>query len=520
MGRKKDRPLEANLGDERPTLPGENVLRKDYFPRLGLSDTTKVEPLTLFMVQQVYLRDLAARWVKQNAVKTLDKSRVNKLVKTLLPEMPTLPVEVQTWLATVQKMGKAATLEAMPPKLVALKEQYEREQRTWLQKRNHILWKEHQLLAAEPALLPDEETLPWYRVEVKVPDWVLEIYALELGDYTPGDMEYVRSFSMQPAQTVDRSLRGPVGWETSDKGPPKFLDPSNKYVIEYVQEGLPLEDLNRAVMQLNSRRADVWRLITAACLEAWPEGQNQPEPVWIDVRELLEAMGFKKATNGGYRPEQRLEAAQSLHDINNLRIVIPMGTEIFPTDPKTGKRKPTKLSMQRKYSVINVTSYDEVKDTAENSYPLRWKIRPGDWIQEYPRQFAQLYRALIQLPAKSGTSSWAKAIGTELSYQYRQDRLRGPVKTLFVSTILERSMLLDEAKKMRNKVRVREYFESALDLLKEKAVCKTWQYAGDDVDKIDSEGGWWFTRWLNCRVNITAPDSIVAALPNTPHRQL
>jgi hypothetical protein len=499
---------------DRPALPTEAELRKTYFERLGLASDTNVESLTLFMAQQLYLQDIATQWVKEHATSTVEIKRVKRLVEELAPNEPQQPEALKVWEQHKGSGQAAFTNDNMPSKLHEVKEQFERDRRRWIQKRNHELWKHHQLLPEAPTFaLHNNTNVVWYKVEETTPEWVLEVYAIEVGDYAASDMDHIRALSMQPAQSVDRSLRSAAGWEIPDGGPPRFTDPRNQHIIEYVQEGLSEKKLREAVMQLNARHADVWRLITAASLEAWPEGQNSPDAVWVDVRELLDVMGYKKAKNGGYKSEHRLEAARAILNISNLRIVIPMGSGVFPVDPNTGKRKRTQLKAQRNFSVINVTATDEFRDLFNNKYPMRWQLRPGEWIREYPRQFAKLYRSIIQLPAKPGTPSWAKAIGTELSYQYKQDRNPDPVKTLRVETILERSMLLEEAKSTRKKDRVREYFESALDLLKDVNVCKSWEYVTSDINAVDTGNRLWFTKWLQCRVKITAPETILAALP-------
>jgi hypothetical protein len=160
-----------------------------------------------------------------------------------------------------------------------------------------------------------------------------------------------------------------------------------------------------------------------------------------------------------------------------------------------------------------ILATDELADMHGNTYPMRWLVRPGEWIKGYPKQFAKLYRALVQLPAKRGTHSWAKAIGTELSYQYKQDRRIDRVKTLKVATLLERACLMEEVTAMKNRRRARDYFEGALDLLEEIEVCSGWEYEGSDIDKVEARKRRWFETWLECRVKVTAPAAVVDQLP-------
>lgn len=498
-------------------MPSEHELRKLFASQNEGGSSTKTDPLTLLLYQQLFLRGRAAEWIQANG-KKVDGATIQQLIEGLVPGEPLLPEALRKWQKTRTHKGRANAFEDMPAKLFEVKEHYERERRRWLQRRNYELWKKFQVLPLEPDSLEENSTAVWYTLKDTIPNWVLEVYVS--GDELSNDIEHIRTFSMQPAQSVDRSLRSAGRWEFNEGSPPRFFDPRSEFIIEYREENAEPEELRKAVMELNPRHADVWRLITADSLENWPEGQNLPDPVWVDVVQLLEAMGYKKAVRGGYKPEHRIEAAQALRNISNLRIVVPVGSQILPMDPKTGKRRRTQVTAQNVHKVINVLAHGEIRDMFGNSYPMRWKILPGEWIKDYSRQFAPLYRSIIQLPAKAGTPSWAKAIGTELSYQYRQDRNKKPTKTLIVKTLLERAVLLEEAKDMQNKMRVREYFEKALDLLKEISVCGNWEYVSADINAVDSDNRLWFSKWLECRVNITAPEAILAALPKGPHPQV
>lgn len=328
--------------------------------------------------------------------------------------------------------------------------------------------------------------------------------------------DVARVFSMQPAQTIDRAARGHAGWEFPDNEAPVFKDQSNQHQITYYREGESLEKLHEGVQNLGPRDADCWRLITAKVLEMWPSNQAEPSAVWMDVPELLEGMGYKKKKRA-FKPEDVLAAVQSLENLDSFHIVIPRGAKTFPLDPKTGKRKATKLQAQTRYKVLIVSATDELRDLWGNTYPMRWLIRPGEWIKAYPRMFARLYRALVELPAKRGVNTWAKSIGTELAYQYQQDRRGGPQKVLKVETLIQKAGLMHElVKDTRNRGRARDYFEKALDTLKDIGVCEKWEYDFEDIDALDLETGpgqKWFDTWLETRVRIQEPNWLSESLP-------
>ena len=350
----------------------------------------------------------------------------------------------------------------------------------------------------------------------EVPEWVREFFEKSLLENLLKEELYddlYRILSAQPVQTIDRAARGSGGWTFPEGDAPFFNDPRNEHAVQYYRDGLTIEAMREAVLRLNPRTADVWRLLTAASLEFWQEGQFEPPAVWIDVRQLLQVMGYTKHHKGGFKPEQVREVAQAVGDLDNFYITIPLGTQQYPEDKKRpGRRKKVKLEATRSYKVLFNAATDEVKDLFGNRYPMRWLLRPGEWIKAYPRQFAPIYRAIVELPAKAGPHTWAKAIGTELSYQYRQDRDRGELKKLKVRTLLERACLLEETLETKKKGRMRGYFEGAMDILREIGVCQAWEYESGGIDQVEAVSKGWFDRWLEVSVVVTAP-LYVRALP-------
>jgi hypothetical protein len=327
---------------------------------------------------------------------------------------------------------------------------------------------------------------------------------------------FIPTYSGQAMQSVDRAVRRNDHWEMSDFDAPTFYDDNNKHIVRYQDEGISLEQLQKEVRSLAPRTADVLRLITARSLDAWQENAAEPPSVWVDARELCELMGYQKAKKGGFRQEHIANVARALIDLERLWIEIPKGTNQYPVDPKSKKRVRTTLEANRSYRVFSVTGKDEVRDLFGNRFPLRWKVRPGDWIQSYPRQFAPLLAKIVELPTTGSINTWAKVIGTELTYQYRQDRNRSVDKTLTVERLLMRAGVLAEVmdwSKNRNATRARQYLEKALDQLQSLGVCQGWEYNPEDFDALEVAGKRWFELWLSSRILITAPRWLIDQLP-------
>ncbi len=366
----------------------EAELPEHYLESFGLSPSAgDLDALTSFMIQMQRLHRQAALWTEQNADGKMSEGKANELLIGFSEEEPSLPHGLQGWNAQLMarlEQGQA-TPKAVPDEIHELQAEYQGERAAWQRKRNLHMWQKHQLLPVERYDEVDASpTTSWFKLDREVPAWVLEVFGVSATPHTNGDIEYLRFFSMQPAQTIDRALRGPSGWTYTDDAPPTFQDPRSSFIVEYYQEGMQTEALRQAVMKLNPRRADVWRLLTAASLEAWIDGQNAPEAIWVDVRDLLAVMGYQKAKHGGYKTEHRIEAAGALIDLRNLHIVSSFGSEVYPIDPASGKRKPTRLETRRTYQVMIILATDELADMYGNTYPMRWLAGPANGSKVIP----------------------------------------------------------------------------------------------------------------------------------------
>ena len=195
-------------------------------------------------------------------------------------------------------------------------------------------------------------------------------------------VQVIHTYSGQAMQTVDRAMRGGAGrgWVFPDYDAPLFHDDNNQHKVRYQDDSLTVEKLKAEVQLLEPRTADVLRLIMARSLEQWQDGQVEPPSVWVDARELCQMMGYQKAKRGGFKTEHIAVVTKALVDLERLWVEVPKGTAQYPLDPKSKKRTMTTLEANRSYRVFSVTGKDELRDLFGNRYPLRWKIRPGDWI--------------------------------------------------------------------------------------------------------------------------------------------
>jgi hypothetical protein len=323
-----------------------------------------------------------------------------------------------------------------------------------------------------------------------------------------GDVAVLRVLSPQVMRSVDRAVRSPDGWVLPPNDQPMYEDASNKYVVELRNDNVKRDALWDSVKTLNPRVADVWRLVTAQALEHWTPGMSEPPAVWLDVRDLLSAMGYQQHKKGGWKPEHIQAAVKALRTLDDMWVTIPSGTKVYPVNPLTKKRKQTVLTAHRRHRVMVTVAFDELRDLFGESFPLRWQLKPGTWINDYPREISVLLKALVSMPAQGATQVWAKAIGMELSFVY-SSRTRGAIRVQ-VRHLLERSGLMGEVEAwvaQRNSARARQYFEAALELLESLHVCRGWQYDAADFARIEAATRLKrFDVWLESHVSLVEPD--------------
>ena len=329
----------------------------------------------------------------------------------------------------------------------------------------------------------------------------------------------LRVLTPNVAQTVDRAARSSDGW-TFDGDAPRFIDSINQHTVEYVEDGLSRDVLHRRVQELNPRYADVWRLVTATALESWKLGDSQPEPVWLDIEDLLTAMGFERHHKGGFRAEHVHAAAEAMNALCNMWIVVPLGAKIFPQDPATKRRKPRVLVTERRAAVLVKMQVDNLRDLFGTiSIPMRWQVQPGQWIRDYPRQFAPYLKALVELNATGAVNVWCKAIGTELTYLYADGGANADA-AITVRHLLERAGVYREVERwseQRNNARAREYFERALDTLQELRLFASWCYEESDHALLEAtKRADRFARWLETRLRFTVNPQVLARVPDVP----
>lgn len=134
----------------------------------------------------------------------------------------------------------------------------------------------------------------------------------------------------------------------------------------------------------------------------------------------------------------------------------------------------------------------------------------------FTREFAPIFRSLVELPANVATNVYAKQLGTELAYLYREQALDEPARVISVAELLGRASLTREALAMRKRRRVSEFvarFEETMDALKSYGVHEGWCYAPDSEAELRAAEGQrtYFDTWLAATLLVTPPREVLAS---------
>ncbi|WP_189065978.1 hypothetical protein [Deinococcus seoulensis] len=339
-----------------------------------------------------------------------------------------------------------------------------------------------------------------------------------------------RMLSAPPYALIDRASRDGRNWKYNplEEVFPYFEDGRTAGIrLTYETLNFRGQDVQVAakaaveqVNRLDDRTADVWRVILWKAAEKGVGNTNVYTRIHIDTREVAQLLGYKKHHKGGMKPEHLLEVHNALEHLERMKIYLTpdvKGTLEQDAGQTKGKRKSKQLVKAREEKVISVMAREIDRNLLGQECHMVWELALGDWARFFPRSYSPMFKALVELPNRSGVHRWAKRIGTELVLLYRQDA-RGPaVKRLKWSTILDRAGLMREIEELRrspNRSRITKYAEGAMDALKEIGVVQDWRIDPDALARINDGLGkpGNFETWLDAMVEITAPQEVLGIL--------
>ncbi|GEM49354.1 hypothetical protein [Deinococcus cellulosilyticus] len=458
----------------------------------------------------------ASLWVMDHAKQVPAENLTHLLYHPELPIVPDRSARLLRWeMENADDEGTVFRMALPEDPVLAQELQHFREARdAYLEKLRNLLWQERIIH------IRSQTGGGYYRLPPRLPGWLKDHY--DFPTRTAKD-PYLKVLSARPYQMIDRAMRSAEGWSLQDL--PRYPQTvTHGLQLEYQQDGLKLADLEGLIHTLDPRTGDVWRLLLALALE---EGQSGIyRTLTLDLRELGKAMGFKPHPRGGFRPQQLQEIAQALGHLERLWMTITPEARTLEADTGQHKRVYRSLKDQKTMRVLAVMEKDQPRELEGEVFYLRWHLALGEWARLFEKSYARIFRSLLELPSRPASALWAKQIGTELAYLYREDRqpepdrpdLRRKQKTLTIQRLLERSCLLHETELLHGQghhSRAVKRFEQALDLLAYHGVHQGWHYHPEDAARIDDQTGkpGAYRVWLNSRVLVEAPLSLLNDLP-------
>lgn len=491
-------------------------------------DDTPIAPSALPLPKQLeleYLRWHALAWIKEHS-EALSWDWLEPLLERYqVSQAPQLHAQVQE-LAAQRYLGQQ---HHHPDSLLLSQEleRYTQSMNQYTEDRNQVLWKRARILCYWALPCP-------YKVPAKIPSWVqrnlVEVLperpktSRQLSDVWHNGHPTLPVLSNKPSLIIDRASRGPNLWQDSGNMLSYQENTEDGISLQYYRAELEHDQLRKLHAQLDLRTSDVWRLLLAKSLES---GVDQVyAPITVDMRELAKAMGYKPHHKGGMKPEHLRAVNIALEHLECFWITITPRANTLEPDLGEYKRKKQQLEHSRQERVLAIMGKDLERTLFGQQYPMRWRIALGEWVRYFPKSYAHIFRSLVELPAKDGVNCWAKQIGTELAYLYRQDRTfltesnpqRRNLKPIRISTLLERACLLEEVQKMRlrnHHKRAIERFEQVMDLLQEHGVHHGWECDPHQVPNLEQAAGkpGYFEIWLNTIIFIHAPLELLEHLP-------
>jgi hypothetical protein len=248
--------------------------------------------------------------------------------------------------------------------------------------------------------------------------------------------------------------------------------------------------------------ADVFDIITAKWLK---EAKHFEAMVTLTADDVLKARGLLprpggSGRRGGFRDYQRTEIQQKIDVLSYTWVTVE---EMEVVELVKGKRKVSKWRGESK-AIALTSRFGQIR-TDGSTDAFAWRLRPGDVFAKFlfgpGRQTALLsQQALNYDPYRQ---KWEKRLARYLAWIWRISSGRTQ-EGLLVKTLLEAAnMDVDKNRPSRT----RERLEEALDRLQADRVITAWQY---DIfnESMTSKRGWW-RDWLECKILITAPASVI-----------
>lgn len=305
-----------------------------------------------------------------------------------------------------------------------------------------------------------------------------------------------------------RGMYRPEAWvRRSDGGPPYYAEGTN---------GVYLHPTDGEALLTPEQEASAWQQVVAlddntvraffVALGAWfaeTGGDFSKGKARIDVHTILAFQGIKP-NKRAYRATQKEQVARDIWALSNIFI---KGKETI----YDRRGRPKEVTVKSR--LLEVAQEDE-RDLLGEEIPYAMRVAPGDWakplLTEGMRQTAALLVPVLRYDLRQGVGRLAGRLGLYLTFQWRirasHDNYAQPWR---ITTLLEQcGLAIPPPHDRKGRLRLQEYFETALDRLRDDAVLGGWEYAEGRWEDLPPQGA--FATWLTWTVRITPPTSIIS----------
>ncbi|WP_027483668.1 hypothetical protein [Deinococcus pimensis] len=325
--------------------------------------------------------------------------------------------------------------------------------------------------------------------------------------------------SNEASTVIERAMRG-KNWTHN-----LYQDEEHPTLgVEYRGEGLSDEANVERVRKLDPRMGDISRFFLAKALEK-ELGAGGTQARFIDVtvslNEIARALGYRPHPKGGMRAEDLVKTHDAISDLESLYLVrLPDGSQQLQVGRSLVSRdgRPLRPPGVRLFALMRTDVVDE-RTPAERVVGGRrltnvFTFVLGDWAREYQRNYAPIFRSIIELPANTVVNVWVKQFAMELAFLFVGGRQTQRL-TLRVEDLLRRASVLDEVEKLRERRRPQEAvrrFEEVLDTLGKLGVHDGWAYTPESESAIGQADGkrWLLDVWLAADVTIKPPVALLS----------
>jgi hypothetical protein len=303
-----------------------------------------------------------------------------------------------------------------------------------------------------------------------------------------------------------RGMYRPEAWvRRNDGGPPYYAEGAN---------GVYLHPTDGEALLTPEQEAYAWQQVVALddntvraffiALGAWfaeTSGDFSKGKARIDVHAILAFQGIKP-NKRAYRASQKEQVARDIWALSNIFI---KGKETV----YDRRGRPKEVTVKSR--LLEVAQENE-RDLLGEEVPYAMRVAPGDWakplLTEGMRQTAALLAPVLRYDLRQGVGRLAGRLGLYLTFQWRirasHDNYAQPWR---ITTLLEQcGLALPPLQDRKGRLRLQEYFEAALDRLRDDAVIGGWEYAEGRWEDLPPQGA--FATWLTWTVRVTPPASI------------